>query len=355
MDTWLVEYIGYALFVIRKIDGGSTTPMKKLIALFLALVLTLSVSAVSLADDPDEIPGTVEMPYAGLRFVPPELYRETTGRIVTDMDIELSDQINYAYWIYCAMTEDQLNEVYANPETATDSPMTILFYVFSIGAGNNFDDMNALIGNMLNPDCAREIGKVGEYTFYLYMEGPDSTFADSIDPIYKDEYVTLASAVDEAASAFTCYEPTARPDPYAAMVGSRLEFESVDLDGNPVSSVELFAQNEITMVNVWATWCGPCVGELAELQQLSALIQMKNCGIVGLMVDDDLDSARQLLDENGVTYPIVLSPKGLVIIDSLEYIPTTFFVDKEGTILASPIVGAQVAQYGPTLDSLLQQ
>ena len=42
-------------------------------------------------------------------------------------------------------------------------------------------------------------------------------------------------------------------------------FATTDLDGNIVTSAEIYAGNKITMINFWATWCPPCVGELAEL------------------------------------------------------------------------------------------
>ena len=67
-----------------------------------------------------------------------------------------------------------------------------------------------------------------------------------------------------------------------------------------ISSAELFAKNEITMVNIWATWCGPCVGELGELQELHTRMQEKECGIVGLLDDDKLEEARRLVQQGGI-------------------------------------------------------
>ena len=329
--------------------------MKKAISLLLTLMLALSLCAVSLADDPDEIPGTAEMPYAGLRFVPPEQYRNTTGVLVTDGSMELEKGTNYAYWVYCAMTEEEVAALYNGTSTMENPPMVILFYVFSIGGGKTFDDMNASIGGVLSGEYAREIAKVGDYTFYLYMEGPDQNFIDSIDPAYQDEYARVASAVDDVAAAFTCYEPLEAPDPYADLVGSKFEFSAVDLDGNAVSSADLFAQHEITMVNIWATWCGPCIGELAELQQISLRLQEKDCAVIGMLLDDDLDECRSLLAENGVTYPIIQAPTNLDDLVLVEYVPTTVFIGRDGTVLASPVIGAQVDAYESTVDSLLQK
>ena len=326
--------------------------MRKTIAMILALTLALACCAASFADDPDEIPGTVEMPYAGLRFVPPELYQDTAGRIITEGEIQIAQGAYCAYWLYCAMTEDELNELYLNPEGAVNRDYTLLFYVFSVSSGMTFDELNAMLGYSFSAEYAREIGKVGNYTFYLYMDGPDQDFAETIGPAYRDEYLALAGAPEQAATAFTCYEPV---DRYAALIGSRIEFMTTDIDGNPVSSGELFAQNEITMVNIWATWCGPCINELAELQQIHLRLSEKGCGVVGLLDDTDLDSARRLIADNGVAYPVILGPDNLYELFPIEAYPSTFFVGRDGTVLAAPVVGAYVDEYENMVDSLLHK
>ena len=325
--------------------------MKKIIALFLTLSLALCGLSFAAADDPNEAPGTVTMPYSGLRFVPPTEFQNAKGAIVTDGDFELSpgSGIQYAYWLYCAMPAEKVYEASNDP----NAPIIVLFYVFTIGDGMNFDDMNAMLGNSLQPECARELGKVGDYTFYLYAKGADQNFANSLDASYREDYITVANLTDQIAAGFSCFEPTERPDPYAALVGTKVEFTTTDLNGNPVSSADLFAQNEITMINIWATWCGPCVGELAELQQINERLKNKNCAIIGMLTDNDLDSAKQLVAENGVAYPVVLAPANVGDLFSYEYIPTSYFVDSNGIILASPIIGADVSSYENTIDSLL--
>ena len=326
--------------------------MKKALSLILILILALSVCTISFADDPNEIAGTTEMPYAGLRFVPPELYQNTVGRTITDGAIQFDAGIYYAYWVYCAMTEEELTAYFNDSNAEADDRMIILFYVFSIGNGMTFDDMNAMIDNILPTEYVREIGNVGDTTFYLYMEGPNQEYIGLIDPAYRDEYTALAGAYDDIAAAFTFSEPV---DRYASLIGSKVSFATTDLDGKPVSSEDLFAQHEITMVNIWATWCGPCIGELAELQQIHVRLQEKDCGIVGLLDDEDLDSARELVTMNGISYPIILAPDNLYDVFPIEAYPSSFFVGRDGTILAAPIVGAYVDIYESTLDSLLQK
>ncbi len=322
--------------------------MKKITSLMTALVLALSFCAVSFADDPEEIPGTAEMPMAGIRFVPPQAFVDAKGGIYTDGAIKITSGIWYAYWVYCAMTEEEL--VAVNMSGENDTRMTVLFDVFSIGDNMTFEDLNSMLYTPLPMEYVREIGKVDDVTFYLYSKGADQDYANSIDEAYRDDYTALAGMTDEIAAAFTFYEPA---DEYAELIGTGIEFTTTDLDGNPISAADLFAQNEITMINIWATWCGPCIGELAELQKLHSRSQEKGCGVIGLLIDKDLEEARRLIAENGVAYPVILAPENLKDIFSIEGYPTTYFVNRKGEILSAPVVGAYVDKYENKLNDLL--
>ena len=323
--------------------------MKKTLCTLLALVLALSCGAAALADDPDEVPGTVVMPYGGIRFVPPEAYRNTRGTIVTDGCIELARGINYAYWVYYPI---------AGNETESPDPekKAVLFDVFTLRSGISFGDFNTLAGGTLSEQYARELGQAGDYTFYLYMKGPDAEFADTLDPESREEYTALAGAVDDVAAAITLSVPEERPDPYEALVGTRFEFTATDLDGNEISSADLFAQNEVTVLNLWATWCGPCIGELGALQELYTKLQEKGCGIVGMLVmDEDLESAKALAAENGLTYPVIQAPDTLPDYITLKSVPVTLFFGRDGTMIAAPVSGAHVEEYEKILETLFSK
>ena len=145
------------------------------------------------------------------------------------------------------------------------------------------------------------------------------------------------------------------------MVGLTFNFETVDVDGNKVTSEELFGKNEVTMVNYWGTWCGPCRGELAELGEINERLADKGCGIIGIVEDavaDDqetLKAAKDLLTENKVGYVNLVPNKDMAeILDQVTAYPTSFFVDKTGKILCTPIEGAAVEEYEKTIDALLK-
>ena len=144
------------------------------------------------------------------------------------------------------------------------------------------------------------------------------------------------------------------------MAVDRFDFTTTDLEGNAVTSEELYAANKITMVNLWATWCGPCVGELGELAQIHAQLQEMGCGIVGVLLDSMTDegkaAAPQLMEENGTNYPVVAYSADMdALLEGVTGIPTSFFVDSTGAIVGEPVVGAYPDRYLPAVQALLEQ
>ena len=329
--------------------------MKKLMSLFLAMILALSICSAALADDPNEAPGTVTMMYSGIVFAPPASFQNAAGVISTDGDMEIAKGVNYAYWAYYAMTEKELIAARDKGDGSEYEKGTILFEVLSVRNDVDFQKINEGFGNYFAEENLRELGKAGDYTFYLYMTEPTEDYLNLIDDKFKEEYTALAKDADTIAAAITISEPLERPDPYAGLIGAKFEFTAKDLEGNEISSADLFGKNEVTMLNIWATWCGPCIGELEELQKLHTSLQEKGCGLVGMLIDDDQETANQLISENGLTYPMVWAPETLYDFIALEGVPTTLFIGKDGTVLASPIVGADVEGYNETLATLINK
>ena len=157
---------------------------------------------------------------------------------------------------------------------------------------------------------------------------------------------------DEIAAAFTCSVPF---NEFGDMTERIIRFEGTDLDGNPVSSETLFGENKMTLVNIWATWCGPCINELSELQAIHTRNQDKGCAVVGLLIDDDIEKARQLISENGITYPVILVPKEFSMIFPYQAIPTSFYVDGNGKFMETKFTGAYPEMYEDVLMAMLDQ
>ena len=126
-------------------------------------------------------------------------------------------------------------------------------------------------------------------------------------------------------------------------------FEGKDLDGNTVKSEELFSGNAVTVVNFWFTTCGPCVGELSELDALNKELAEKGGALIGVntfTLDGDkaaIADAKDVLMKKGATYQNVYfdsdGEAGKFTTNIFAY-PTTYVVDRSGNIVGEPIVGA---------------
>ena len=323
--------------------------MKKVLGLLLSLLLALSLCAASFAEEAEEIPGTVDVPYAGFRFVPPEVFRDTAGMTLMDGIVEIRDGVYFASWTYYAMTEEERTAWLSdrNPESPAEARVCPLFFVLALGNGMTFRSFNALNGNAIPAQHVRELGRLGGITYCLYMEEPNPDFIDSVDPPYKDEYHELREMIDPD----VMFVRDVRREMWKYLSDNKAK----DLDGNPVSSAELFAPNDVTVVNLWATWCGPCIGELETLQDMHIALRERGGSVIGILLDDDPDAARRLIAEHGVTYPVIRMPASLPGFIQVEAVPTTLFIGPDGTVLAAPVVGAYPDRYEAVLDSLLGQ
>lgn len=137
----------------------------------------------------------------------------------------------------------------------------------------------------------------------------------------------------------------------AADSGEGITFSTVDLDGNEVTD-DIFRNKKLTVINIWGTFCGPCVNELPELEAWSEEMpdDVQIIGLVGDVngVDDSgqIQTAQDILAQTGVKYTNIVPNSDLSdLMGTIYAYPTTIFVDSTGNIVGDPIVGADVDGY----------
>ncbi len=126
-----------------------------------------------------------------------------------------------------------------------------------------------------------------------------------------------------------------------------LTFEAVTMDGEAVTS-ECFEESKLTMLNVWATYCNPCLREMPDLGELAATydtVDFQLFGIVSDVVEEDeegMEYAKELITQTGAEYSHMPLNQSLYsnLVGGVDSVPTTFFVNQEGEVLGY-VLGAQ--------------
>jgi thiol-disulfide isomerase/thioredoxin len=136
-------------------------------------------------------------------------------------------------------------------------------------------------------------------------------------------------------------------------------FSASDLNGRIVDNT-FFANQRLTMVNVWGTFCGPCIREMPDLAQLPGEFPATDFAILGVIADtpdaSNEATARQLTGSTGVTYTNVIPDRSIMteMLAGVSVVPTTFFVNRTGTVVGEVLTGSHTkAQWMTVIQSML--
>ncbi|MBQ7784631.1 MAG: TlpA family protein disulfide reductase [Clostridia bacterium] len=138
------------------------------------------------------------------------------------------------------------------------------------------------------------------------------------------------------------------PSEIAAMSNAFPAFTTQDLNGNTVTN-DIFSEKDLTVVNIWGTYCGPCINEMPDLAAWSSSMP-ENAQLIGLVCDlgsaDDtetLETAKSICEATGASYTSLIANQDFAeLLYGVVGVPTTLFVDREGLLVGEPIVGANV-------------
>ena len=119
------------------------------------------------------------------------------------------------------------------------------------------------------------------------------------------------------------------------------DFNEKDLAGKPLSVANY--KGKVVLVDFWATWCGPCVGELPNVLKTYEKYHPKGFEIIGISLDDSKDALDKFIKDKGVSWVQFFDGKGwgnkLAAQYGVNSIPATYLLDGEGKILAKNLRG----------------
>jgi thiol-disulfide isomerase/thioredoxin len=114
---------------------------------------------------------------------------------------------------------------------------------------------------------------------------------------------------------------------------------------------------EVLVVNFWASWCGPCVGEAPELEAVYAAHRDNGVAFLGLNVKDEIDAARAFARQH-TTFPSIFDPSSRLALGFDVHpnaIPATIVLDREGRIAAIARTAVVASELEPVVAALLEE
>jgi peroxiredoxin len=149
----------------------------------------------------------------------------------------------------------------------------------------------------------------------------------------KNALRTVAIVAVVVAAAFG-YVYLAENKGYALKVGTEAPgFRLPSLAGG---EVDLASQRgKVVVLNLWATWCPPCVAEMPSLERLHRALSPEGLSVVTVSTDEDEASLREFVSQRALTIPVLMDPGGRVAAGKYRTTgyPETFLLDREGRIL----------------------
>ena len=129
-------------------------------------------------------------------------------------------------------------------------------------------------------------------------------------------------------------------------------FTTEDLEGNQVTQA-IFSEKELTMVNIWGTFCSPCISEMPDLAALNQEYQEEGFQVVGIVIDivdssgqasaQGIATAQYIAEMTGAEYTHLIPSQDLINnkLKDVSAVPETIFVDENGVQVGETYQGAR--------------
>ena len=295
--------------------------------------------------------------YLGLQFSLSEKIKEamkTKDIVMLDDQSPLDQDLKYGLLSFSKLTEEQKNAEVGKMGDGYEKWQESLVRIGTIGMfEKNLSEEE--IGKITKCDSHTKLGesKDGKYSYYLSVKSDAD--AEAVEEFKKTE-VKVIEMKARPENGFVLAE---KSDLAGDMVFSEdsgnavtdlSHLQTKDIHGKEFSSKD-FANYDLTMVNVFATWCTACIQEIPDLVEVQKEMQAKGVNIIGIVTDtvDDtgenqeaIEKAKLIQEKTKANYSFLMPDKTNFNgrLNGIQALPETFFVDKNGQIVGETYSGS---------------
>ena len=295
--------------------------------------------------------------YLGLQFSLSEKIKEAMKKkdiVMLDDQSPLDQDLKYALLYFSKLTDEQKNaeigkmgDGYEKWQESLDRIGTIGMFEKSLSEEE--------IGKITKCDSHTKLGdsKDGKYSYYLSVKSDAD--AEAVEEFKKTE-VKVIEMKARPENGFVLAEKSDLENTMAFMEGAGNTVTDLsnivtkDIHGKEFTSKD-FANYDLTMVNVFATWCTACIQEIPDLVEVQKEMQAKGVNIIGIVTDtvDDtgenreaLEKAKLIQEKTKANYSFLMPDKTNFNgrLNGIQALPETFFVDKNGQIVGETYSGS---------------
>ena len=295
--------------------------------------------------------------YLGLKFKLSEKIREAMKAkdiVMLDDQSPIDQELKYGVLSFSKLTEEQKNAEVGKMGDGYEKWQESLERIGTIGMFEKSLSEEE-IGKITKCDSHTKLGesKDGKYSYYLSANS--TADAETIEEL-KQTTVEITEKKDRPENGFVLSEKSDLENTMAFSTDSQnvatdlSNLQTVDIDGKEFSGKD-FSDYDLTMVNVFATWCSPCVQEIPDLAEIQKEMKDKGVNIVGVVTDtvdqtgenqEALEKAKLIRERSKAEYPFLIPDKSNFNgrLSGIQAFPETFFVDKKGQIVGETYSGS---------------
>lgn len=292
-----------------------------------------------------------EFPYMGVSFsLPEKLLSKMDQKEIAMFDDSLADEkggFRYFLVSWNKLTKEQREAEVKKIGDGYTNWMKSLSRVGTIGMYAS-DMTEEEIKELTRCSTQKKIGESSDGKYVYYM-GTDPSASEEERGLIEEIGVTIGEREEMSENGASV--PAGR-SMTASGTASIAPLSTKTIDGADFSEKD-FSDYDLTMVNVFATWCTACVQEIPDLEKLRQEMKDKGVNVVGVVTDtrdesgeenqEAIEKAKLIQAKTKAGYPFLIPDSSYLNgrVKNLQAMPETFFVDKNGNIVGDSYSGSR--------------